>query len=84
MQDIKSIRVEDILNQKNISIIVKASSKENAILGVEDNSLKVSIAAPANKDKANKEVIRFFSKLLNKKVRIKSGLKSRKKIIEVV
>jgi len=75
--------IEDILKKDKFRIIVKADSNESRITGIEDNSLKVNISAPAEKDKANKEIIKFFSKLLKKKVRIISGLKSREKLLEV-
>ncbi len=68
-----------------LKIIVKPNSSKNEILGFDENkqALKVAICEPADKDKANKEVIRFFSKLLKKKVRIKSGLRSHEKILEI-
>ena len=75
--------IEDILKKSRFRIIVKPNSDENKIVGMEDDAIKINISAPADKDKANKEVIRFFSKLLKKKVRIASGLKSREKILEV-
>ena len=72
----------EILQKQRFSIIVKPNSYENKITGMEGDKIKVNISAPADKDKANKEVIKFFSKLLKKKVRIKSGLKSREKVLE--
>ena len=76
------MQISDIIKKNRFSIIVKPNSNENRIVGTENNSIKVNISAPADKDKANKEVIRFFSRLLKRKVRIKSGLKSRKKVLE--
>ncbi|MBW3022744.1 DUF167 domain-containing protein [Candidatus Woesearchaeota archaeon] len=72
----------EILEKKTFRIIVKANSKENKITGIEKDAIKVNISAPADKDKANKEIIKFFSKLLKKKVRIKSGLRSKEKVLE--
>ena len=76
---------KDYIKNNHLAIIVKPNSSKNEILGFDENkqALKVSICEPADKDKANKEVIRFFSKLLKKKVRIKSGLRSHEKILEV-
>lgn len=76
------MQISDIIKKSKFNIIVKPNSNENKIVGIENNAIKVNISAPADKDKANKEVIRFFSKLLKRKVRIKSGLKSRKKVLE--
>ncbi len=64
-----------------LKIIVKPNSLKNNITGFDKNkqALKVEIAAPPEKDKANKELIKFFSKLLKKKVKIISGSRSREK-----
>ena len=75
--------IDEILNQKRFSVIVKPNSKKNEITGIEKGALKVNIAAPAEKNKANLEVIKFFSKKLKKKAFIVSGLTSRNKIIGV-
>lgn len=74
-----------LANEKLLKILVRPNSKKNEIMGVDTarNALKVNIAAPAEKDKANKEVIKFLSKLLKKKVRIVHGLKSKEKIIRI-
>jgi len=76
--------IESYFNKSNcLKIIVKPNSSSNEILGFdsEKQALKVSISAPADKNKANLELIKFLSKLLKKKVRIKTGLKSREKIV---
>ncbi len=78
----------DMLNciQNNkLHILVKANASLTEILDVnlETKIIRVAIAAPADKNKANLEVIRFFSKLLKKKVRIASGLKSKEKVLEI-
>jgi len=75
--------IENYFKNNCLKIIVKPNSSSNEILDFdsEKQALKVSISAPADKNKANLEVIRFFSKLLKKKVRIKSGLKSREKLV---
>lgn len=75
--------IEEILKKNKFKIIVKPSSKKTEIIGEKDSSILLNIAAPADKNKANLEVIKFFTKLLKKKVGIASGLTSREKIIEV-
>ena len=62
----------------SITVIPNASATE---IYCEEGAWKARIAAPADKDKANKELIRYLSKILKKRVRIKSGLRSRKKRI---
>ena len=75
--------IEEFIKNNILKIIVKPNSPKNVIKGFDEykGAVKVDIAAPAEKDKANKEVIRFFSKLTKKKVIIKSGLRSKEKIL---
>jgi len=75
--------IESYFKNNCLKILVKPNSSSNEILGFDEEKqlLKVSINAPADKNKANLEVIKFFSKLLKKRVRIKSGLKSREKLV---
>jgi len=72
--------------EKQIRIIVKPNAKETKIIGIDEarNALRVDVAAPADKDKANKEVIKFFSRLLKKRVGIAHGLRSKEKILRVM
>ncbi|MCX8147027.1 MAG: DUF167 domain-containing protein [Candidatus Woesearchaeota archaeon] len=68
-----------------LKIIIKPNSPNNEIKGIDKvrNALKVNIAAPPEKGKANKEIIKFFSKLLKRKVTIVSGLKSKEKLLKI-
>ena len=75
------VQVEKFITKNQLRILVKPNSSTNNIIGAENGILKVEIAAPPDKNKANKEVIKFFSKLLKKKVRIKSGLTSKEKVL---
>ena len=67
-------------------IIVKANSSRNEILGYdkERGVYRVNIKAKAEDNKANIEIIKFFSKLLKNKVKIVKCLKSKEKVIRVV
>ena len=64
-------------------VIVKTNSPKNEILGYdkERKAYKLNIKAKPEHNKANIEIIKFFSKLLKKKVKIIKGLKSKEKII---
>lgn len=66
-------------------IIVKPNANKSEILGYDKNkeALKVAITAPAKDNKANKEVIKFFSRLYKKKVTILKGLKSKEKLLKI-
>jgi len=73
------------IRENSFKIIVKPNSSRNEILyyDKERNAYRVNIKAKSEDNKANIEIIKFFSKLLKKKVRIVKGLKSKKKIIKV-
>ena len=66
-------------------ITVKANSNKNEVLGYDEikKSYKINIKAKAEDNKANKEIIKFLSRTIGKRIVIKSGLKSKEKIIEV-
>lgn len=50
----------------------------------ENGHLKIYLTSIPEKDKANMELIKFFKKEFNLKVRIKSGMKSREKVLEII
>jgi uncharacterized protein (TIGR00251 family) len=77
------MNLTDYIKNNTLSIIVKANSPKNEINGYDEtrHALKVNIKAPAENNKANIEIIKFFSKESEKKVRIISGLKNKKKIL---
>ena len=62
-------------------IHVQPKAKKNAIEGVDEwrGRLKVKVKAPPVEGKANKEVVKFFSKLLGVKVAIVRGESAREK-----
>lgn len=74
------------IKESKFNIIIKPKSKENKIEGFDKqrNAYIISIAAKPENNKANIEIIKFLSRLLKKKVRIISGLKSREKIVKII
>ncbi len=76
--------IKELKRKSTIKIIVKPNSPKNEIRSYDKEkcAYKVNIKAPPEKGKANKEIIKFFSKLLKKKINIVKGLKSREKIIK--
>jgi len=65
-------------------IKVIPNAGKNEIVGKQGQWLKIKIAAPATHGKANKELIAFFSEkcqVPKSAIKIKKGLKSRKKIV---
>ena len=71
------------IKEKKFKIIVKPNSSKNEIVSFDSGVYRVKIKAPAKDNKANIEIIKFFSKKMGI-VRIVSGLKSKQKVIEVV
>lgn len=71
---------------KDLILKIKAvpNSSKNEICGLLDDALKVKIKAPAVENKANEELVKFFSKLLKvpkSSVILKSGGTSKVKTL---
>lgn len=66
---------------KILIIKVIAGSKKDRI--IEGKPLIVKVKEPPLKGRANKAVVKLLTKYFGKRVRIVSGRKSKKKIIEV-
>jgi len=68
-----------------LKIRVKASAKKNEIREYDPSkqALRIDIKAPAQDNKANREIITFFKKLTKKKVTIAKGLKSKEKLLKI-
>ena len=67
-----------------IKIIVKTNSKKTQITSYDKirKAYKVEVKAPPEKNKANIEIEKYFSKLLKQKVKITSGKTSKTKILK--
>ena len=73
-------------NQTNITIQIQPNAKRNEVVGFEEGVLRVKIAAPPVKGKANKELIDFLSQLIGvskSSITIEKGLTSRRKVIAI-
>lgn len=70
-----------------IKLKVIPNANHNAIVEKTPTFMKVKIKAAPEKGKANKELIKFLAQELNVKkssIKIKSGEKSRTKIIQII
>ncbi len=68
------------------TVIVKANARKNSVQVQDDGGLLVQVNVPPIEGRANKKVIELLSKFLNKpksSFTIRSGQKSRYKIVEV-
>jgi uncharacterized protein (TIGR00251 family) len=79
------INPADYIKDNSLRIIVKPGKKQNYVLGydLEKEAVIVEIKAKAQDNQANKEVIKYFYKLLKKHVRIKSGMTSHLKVLQI-
>lgn len=78
------MKIDDYIKNNKIEVIVKPNSKSNNLSCDEQKQLlKLDIKAPAEDNKANIELIRFLRKLLKKDIKIISGLKNKRKIIQI-
>ena len=67
------------------SILVKPNAKKTEILSQNNvNQYTIAIKAPPEDNKANKELLSFMHKHFKKHFLIKQGLKSTKKVLQIV
>jgi len=69
-----------------LSIGAKPNSKTNAILEVNEEEIRVSIAAPAKENEANKELICYLAEVLGVKktdLSLDKGSKSKSKVVVI-
>ena len=80
---ITAAELSTIKNSEIIAVVVKPNSRNNELLGY--NSEKkvwiIAVKAAAEKDAANKELLRFLKKETGRMWAIKSGSHSREKIL---
>lgn len=79
------MNTNNLLKPGKLKVIVRPNSKKDEILGWDNSkqALKIAISAPAEKNKANIALVKFFSKLTGKPVRILTGLKSKEKTLMI-
>lgn len=69
-----------LIMRMDIRVVPNAGADE---VTERDGMLIVRVKAPAKDNKANIGVVRLLSKHFNKKVRIVSGFKSKRKVVEI-
>jgi uncharacterized protein (TIGR00251 family) len=79
----RQVNLGSYIKNNHLKIIVKPNSPKTEIVKYDSqkNALIVNVHARPEDNKANIEIIKFFSKLFKKKVSIKTGLKNREKIL---
>jgi uncharacterized protein (TIGR00251 family) len=81
----KAGNIIQYIKDNSLKIIVKPNCNKNEITGYDDSkeAVKANINAKPESNKANIEVIKFFSKLLKKRVNIIKGLKNKEKVLRI-
>jgi len=67
-----------------LNITVKPNSGKQKIIEDNERGLIVFLKSAPENNKANIELVRFLKKHYKKNVKIKSGLTSKKKVIELI
>jgi len=80
---VSEINILKYIKDRNLSLKVIPNSKVEKLIE-ENNQLRVYLKAPPDKNKANKALIKFFKENYNFSVQIKSGEKSRNKVLRII
>ena len=77
--------IKEINNTGFIKVIVKPNSKKNQLVGYIDSkkAFKLEIKQPAEDNKANLEIIKFFKKKYSLNIVILKGLKNKEKTLAI-
>ena len=67
-----------------IKVKVKTNKNKQEIQKIDENNFIINLKSSPVDNKANKELIKLFSKELKLRVKIKKGLKSKEKILEII
>jgi len=70
----------------SLKVLAKPGKRETRIVRYdpEKEALVVEVGAQAEDNKANVELIKYFSKLLKRNVEIKSGHTSKQKVLRII
>jgi uncharacterized protein len=71
------------MTEERLHIHVKTNRPKTEILSQENGKIELAVHAPPIDNKANIEIIKFFTKKTKRNVRIITGLKSKEKIIGI-
>jgi hypothetical protein len=80
------VRVEEKNGAARFSVRVSPGARRSAVIGEYDGALKISVAAPPEKGKANKALTDYLSRVLGTRrssVAVVSGETSRDKVVAV-
>ena len=75
--------ISQYIKNNTLKVIVKPNSPKTEVMAWDDSkqALRISVAAVPDKDKANTELLKFLKKQTGKRCSIKTGAKSREKVV---
>jgi len=80
------MQIQDYIKNNSLAIIAKPNSPKTEIIrwDNEKQALRVNVRSKPENNKANIELIKFFSKLLKKRIEIIKGFKNREKLLRIL
>jgi len=75
--------INECIQNKTFTIKVKTQAKKTRISHIKEHKVVIEVAAPAQQNKANREVIKFFTRLFKRPVRIIKGKTTREKVLQI-
>ncbi|MBN1385750.1 YggU family protein [Candidatus Woesearchaeota archaeon] len=80
------MELKDFVRGDVLRVLVRPNSARTEFLGMDKarGLPKIAFKAPPDKGKANKELVRFVSKQLGRRVEIKTGMASKDKILHII
>jgi len=78
--------MQEYIKEGRLRILAKPNAKKTEITGYDEerDAVKISIKAPPEDNKANRELLKFVQKTLHKKAEFVSGMTSKLKIIRIL
>ncbi len=78
--------LKDFVKGDSLRVLAKPGAKRTEILGYDESrkALRIAVAAPADKNKANEELLKFVSRHLKRRVAIKTGATSKEKLLKLL
>ncbi|MGV8150547.1 MAG: DUF167 domain-containing protein [Candidatus Woesearchaeota archaeon] len=79
------MKVDQHISNNHLLIIVRPNSSRTEIVNWDDSrkALRMNVKAKPEDNEANVEIVKFFTKLLKKKVIIQSGKRSKEKLLKI-
>ena len=81
-----TIDIEKYISNSYLPILARPNSPKTEIVGwdPEKKMLRVNVHAKPEDNEANVEIVKYFSKLLKRKIVIKSGTRSKEKLLQIL